>query len=433
MNLKIITDIFICGFEAIIIYTFFKTVFKDYLFEKFTVKLFFTLYFVLSSINTILFIDNFLLLFSINVLMLFSLSFLYKKKISVKIFNVILISVIMVLSEIVTGLTLMFITNHSVEKIGSNIILFMQGVFISKLVVFIFVKILQYFNLSKNNKLPRKLLFPLLAIPISTIFMIYIISEFLFQLSDRTPGILIISTIFLTIISNVLVFYLFDKQLKLDEENRTSSLIKQQLEYQTKYFKELAEKHKLSNKAIHDMKNKLFAISIYFKNNKLDIAEEKINELCENVFNTLNISNTGNDAVDALINAKCQKMKNLNIEYNQNIFMPLNSQIDDIDLCVIIGNALDNAIEACKKIEENEKEIHLKIKQINKYLYLEFSNTVKKGVSLKNGAKTTKAQKHLHGFGLKSIRETVKKYNGNMDFTENNNKVILTISLQNPI
>ncbi|CAK7081171.1 GHKL domain-containing protein [Tissierella sp.] len=94
-----------------------------------------------------------------------------------------------------------------------------------------------------------------------------------------------------------------------------------------------------------------------------------------------------------------------------------------------------NAIEACEKISsENEKKIQLKIIQIEEYLSIEISNSIIDKVKLEKGRSfTTKKDKLFHGFGLESIKEIVEKYNGHINYEQEENTFIVNILLQNSI
>jgi sensor histidine kinase regulating citrate/malate metabolism len=212
-------------------------------------------------------------------------------------------------------------------------------------------------------------------------------------------------------------------------------LSQQQLKLQRDYFKELVDKQKLSNKTIHDAKNQLYAITAHLNSGEIEYVTEKMNELCSNILNTISISNTGNDALDALINSKYKKINEIGAEFTTNIFMGAESGIDDVDLCILIGNALDNAIEACERINDgDERWIKLKIAQIDDNLSMELTNTSSDNRIVKNSAlPTMKKDKYFHGFGLKSMEEITKKYHGYIEYAIENKIFILKILIPNNI
>jgi len=341
--------------------------------------------------------------------------------------------VLIILSEIFTGVIIAAITKDSVEVITANIFYYIEGVLISKTLVLILAKAIQYKKLPSGSKISKALYVPIFAMPFSTMLIIYVISEYAYSLVKVEAVSFVAVAVMLLVLSNILVFYLFEKQLQQDEQTKKSILIQQQLQYQTQYFKELSDKYKLSNKTIHDTKNQLFAISAAISDNDVDMAKSKIDELCKNAAGGENSIRTGNDALDALINTKYNDNKELNIKFKHNIIISAKNKVDNIDLCIIIGNALDNAIEACSKIDKSiEKEIMLKIRQVKDHLAIEMTNPTSEKIEKENGKLVSgKKEKELHGFGMQSMEEIVNKYNGNLNYSQKDGFFSLKIYVQN--
>ena len=382
----------------------------------------------------LLFYGTIINFFAVFIVMML-LTFFYNKSITVNIISSAIFIILIALSEVLTGMILAFITSKNVDFLTDTPFFYIQGVFISNLFLLIMVKFLKYFSFSSSYPISRFLFIPLLALPASTILIIYTLSDYAYTITETRPVFLIFFSIAFLIVSNILLFYLFEENIKSEDEKRKTQLVQQQLQNQAQYFKDLSEKHKLSNKAIHDTKNQLFAISILLSNNETNAAKLKIDELCKNVFNTINISKTGNDAIDALINNKYQMIQQNNIIFNSNFVINSINEVDDIELCIIMGNALDNAIEACNKIKHDQnKEINLKAVQIGDYLSIEISNTIDEPVNmLDNRPVTNKAEKELHGFGLQSIEEIVNKYDGHINFLQEDRLFYLKIFMKNQI
>ena len=132
---------------------------------------------------------------------------------------------------------------------------------------------------------------------------------------------------------------------------------------------------------------------------------------------------TGNSVLDTLIAGKMMNCRANNIKMT----CVANGDILDFmhvaDICTIFGNALDNAIESVSLIEDPEKRlIHLAISPKKSFVLIQINNYCENNIEIKNGYPvTTKADKGNHGFGLKSIRYTVEKYNGTLNFDLNDN------------
>ena len=124
---------------------------------------------------------------------------------------------------------------------------------------------------------------------------------------------------------------------------------------------------------------------------------------------------TGNVMVDAILNSKLSLIKSKKITVNAKAIVPSELNISDVDLCVMIGNLLDNALEACLKQDENaERFIRIYIGILKKQLYISVTNSSggsvrkvgKAYLSTKNSASTS------HGFGLMRVDRIAGKYNG---------------------
>ncbi|MEI6578264.1 MAG: GHKL domain-containing protein, partial [Eubacteriales bacterium] len=384
-NLRILIDVFGAGIETIIIYTFFSAVAGTCKVTKKNLFLSYFLLFILAAIF-VLTLNNPIALAGAMLATTLAVSCLYKSNLFIKIFISTAIIVLIILSEIFTGVIIAAITKDSVEVITSNIFYYIEGVLISKTLLLILAKAIQYKKLPSGSKISKALYIPIFAMPFSTMLIIYVISEYAYSLVKVKSVTFVAIAVMLLVLSNMLVFYLFEKQLRQDEETKKSMLVQQQLRYQSQYFKELSDKYKLSNKTIHDTKNQLFAISAAINDKNIDMAKSKIDELCKNADVGQNSIKTGNDALDALINTKYNDNKELNINFKHNIIFNSTNKIDNIDLCIIIGNALDNAIEACLKIDRNkEKEITLKIRQVNNFLAVEMTNPTSENIEKVNG------------------------------------------------
>ena len=431
-NIKLFIDIFGTIIDAIFIFTFFSAVADASKLSKKTLLWGYIGYCIVSAAIVMTLSDPFAVSGAM-LLLTISVSFFYRSSLFLKIFSSTIIVLLIVLAEMLVGLLLSVVTKESVEVLSKNIIYYIQGVIFSKVSLLALVKIVQYRKRSSYSKISKSVFIPIFALPVSTILIIYVIAQYAYSLVDTKSVALVAVSIVFLVSSNILVFYLFEKQLRQDEAAKKSTLIQQQLQYQTQYYRELAEKYKLSNKTIHDTKNQLFAISAAISGNDIDAAKRKIDDLCKNAAGGESFVKTGNEALDALINTKYKDKKDLNIKFKHNIAINAKNKIDNIDLCIIIGNALDNAIEACAKIGGNdEKEISLTIKQANNYLAVEMTNPASEPVKKVNGKIASgKKEKELHGFGMQSMEEIVNKYNGNLNYSQNGGVFSLKIYVEN--
>lgn len=170
--------------------------------------------------------------------------------------------------------------------------------------------------------------------------------------------------------------------------------------------------------------------SILTENSQAGI--EKLNEICNSVIGENSIVHTGKDAIDSLLCAKYQQMSASGIVFKHSIFMKENDSVSMFDLCIVLGNLIDNAIEANERIDKERREINLEMRQNGDYLYVKISNPLNGKLSIENGKiKTTKKDTIFHGFGLESIEEIAKKYSGSVTYKQKNDFFIAIVLFSN--
>ncbi|MCD7740702.1 MAG: ATP-binding protein [Ruminococcus sp.] len=177
----------------------------------------------------------------------------------------------------------------------------------------------------------------------------------------------------------------------------------------------------------HDLKNQVSVLNDLIGNERFEEAKVYMGRLYKDVEQTTSVCYTGNPVVDSIINLKGDYAKSRGI----NFITKINTntiEFDAIALCRILGNALDNSIEACEQVENGEKYIYIAINQINNKLIIEIENT-SLPVDVSN-LTTTKADKKLHGIGMQSIKQSAESMNGCVSCNYENGyfsiKIILT-------
>lgn len=200
------------------------------------------------------------------------------------------------------------------------------------------------------------------------------------------------------------------------EFKEKSEILNEQIKNQYNHYIELEKYYSEIFRIKHDIKNHNNIISVLLQNgeyNKLKNYMDKYNKNIINLENEVLICK--NKIIDAICLSKRSicKEKGINIKFD--IKVPEVINIDDLDLCIIYGNILDNAIEACNRIADQNKEKFIDIKSniVKGYLTIKIVNS-KDGVSIKRNDKfiTLKKDKKNHGIGLYSVQKSVDKYNG---------------------
>lgn len=161
----------------------------------------------------------------------------------------------------------------------------------------------------------------------------------------------------------------------------------------------------------HDYHNHIQAMQASMALGKYDEVNDYLHSLNDDLTNVDSTVKTGRVMVDAILNGKLNIAAQNNIPVNAKAKIPENTPVTDVDLCVIIGNLLDNAIEESKKLSEGDRFIRIYIGQKNTQFYLAFTNAAGKKQERRGGLfGSTKGIEH--GFGLARVESIVKKYGG---------------------
>ena len=160
----------------------------------------------------------------------------------------------------------------------------------------------------------------------------------------------------------------------------------------------------------HDYHNHLQSLKAKLNQNQVEESIRYLNDLEKDLDDIKQIVESGNIEVDAILNSKLSLAMAQNIEVSVKVSIPQNLSITSIDCCVLLGNLIDNAIEACEKVNDR-KYIRLYIGLYKKQLYISITNATNEVVR-KFDEEYITTKRGNHGHGLKRINKVVEKYHG---------------------
>lgn len=162
----------------------------------------------------------------------------------------------------------------------------------------------------------------------------------------------------------------------------------------------------------HDLRNHIQMMKSYAASGDLEAIRKYLDELDEDLSGVDTVIKTGNKMTDAILNSKISLAKSKHITVIADAHVPVSLTTSELDLCIIIGNLFDNAIEASMALPEEERMIRVYMDMKNTQLYMCFTNfTAGKKLNKVNGLfKTTKGSGH--GFGLVRIDTIVERNSG---------------------
>lgn len=411
--------------ESIITYQFFEsTISQNKSNRKFgnkTILFYVGFFVVLSVVNCS--VRNMLITPVCMYILILLISQIYNRSFRVKILLSTLLLIIFVLSELATGMIIAIVSKKSMEIMSDNPMLYFQGMFVSQMVSFIIVKII---GLSKRQfkYLPIKVWLQIMIIPFTSMISVYAVVEVAYKMNNLRSSMYVILIAVCLVVANLFTFHLFEKELKNRDDKLRYSFLERQLEDEKEYYKMLHENQIQIQKTSHDMKNTLISILGNISEGKTESAIKKINEMLDNTNQSSQTVYTGQVTVDTMINIKKKCMDINDICFKPICFMSKECNFDEIGFCIVLGNALDNAIEACKKVDKENRYILLKIIEDESLLscYLENSSN---GIMPKENEKTTKMNKSIHGFGLDNMKMIINNNGGAINTSCNENKFVL--------
>ncbi len=339
----------------------------------------------------------------------FALSLLFKGKLLVKIITLLLTIALIDIIEIIAlfALTLIFgITVSGAVNIPEYRLL---GIIVSKMLALLVVNII-YIKLKKEHfymGISHWLLFLLMFVTsIMAGFLIFILS---FNINDKLIYSLAILCSLGLLFSTFFVLYLYEHLSKQTEKIMNQEQYEQQLKMQLKHLDEILITQKQIKKFKHDFNNYTIGLQAYIDDHDFQGAKEYINSLKEKFKSGEDVIETGNTALDAILSTKIAIAKSKGITVDTKIRIPERVSIDPIDLCVIFGNSLDNAIEACERTNCKDKKISIAIHCKDEAVFCRIVNTAPKAENAP--LYTSKTDKQNHGFGLDNIKTALSKYN----------------------
>jgi sensor histidine kinase regulating citrate/malate metabolism len=191
-----------------------------------------------------------------------------------------------------------------------------------------------------------------------------------------------------------------------------------QNELMAKHYDEVENIYKQMRGWKHDYHNHLQAIKVYVSTGKIEELSDFCARLEQDLQSVDTVIKTGNVMLDAILNSKLSLANQKNIAVNAKAAVPEKLKITDVDLCVLIGNLLDNAMEACVKtkntpdLEFAKPFIRVYIGMKGYHLYICVTNSVYGEIKKSGGRFISTKSSPTHGFGLMRIDKVCEKYGG---------------------
>lgn len=291
-------------------------------------------------------------------------------------------------------------------------------VFSNLLQIPLLILVSHFFNREESD-LRIVWLFPLISIQLASISVCYVVQC---HAADKDfPDYMVFFIAVLLFVNIMIVFYV-EALRKNEKEKYLAELTEQHYHLQIEYYQQLLEKQQETKALWHDIKKYTAAMQAVAAQNDSEQLRQ-IAQAAEDAYERVkDISAVGTPVVDALLNQYLRSAKENQIQVLLDITIPEVLAISTLLLSVVIGNTFDNAIEACRLINPEKREIHLQLRKQNRILFYSIENPYIDAVT------QLRVGKH-HGYGLKNVERAVNQNNGNFQLEKVDGNFIVQIRL----
>lgn len=381
-----------------------------------------------TAINQIHIFEGFLSTVTISMFILYALLFLEGKSLLKIIMVLIAFSLILGINMLVAN-AIAAILNIELLTEGDSVRLI--ALFLTKILFFAAMKIIVKLFKKEGFTLKSLELFATAVMLVLTHVIAVILIAV--QMNENNAEQLTFIAILSTILTDIFIIYMMRKISKDNKNTLRISLLELQLSEQKQMAEDAGQISKEIKKAEHDLKHHLVSVLGTLENGNTGDAAEYLRTLLKeyetSIFKYISLENS---AINSVLNFKIGRCRANGIDFKLEIESDF-AGFDDTDICILLSNLLDNAIEACQSVPESPM-ITLTVTNKQNYLCILVRNRIMESVLSKNKQlKTTKQNKKNHGLGLYSVSQIVDKYEGMKNFYEKNGYFVADIWLKQSI
>lgn len=358
---------------------------------------------------------------SIGLVILISL-FGYTNKGKKSILEVCFLYVVWVLIEIMISFCVNLLPldeNHSV----------MAGNIISKIIMIIGVYVFSImWEKTDNNFIPARYYVGLLFVPIGSIYIA--VNEF-YSINNMKEVLPSMVTFSILLLFNIIILEIYSKISENFIMEKEKAIYTQQINIMAINTEEQKKVMENFHREKHDWINELIALKNEIEYENKDVVLQNIDRIIQNCQFGEAISDTGNKCIDALINVKYTTAKEKGIDFILKIFIPEELPINQCDMGIVLGNILDNAIEATEKCNSSAKKIEIIMGIKKEALVLVVKNPLAGSLKRNKDGRllSTKEDSKRHGYGINSVIKVARKYNGDVIIEEEGGEFVITVTM----
>lgn len=357
---------------------------------------------------------NILLTILCNILLIF---LCFKSTIKSSFFHGFALGITQLISEVVAVYTISYIAHLPTNAFATNATVYMIDVIISKILYFVISRFFVRFSLKEIGSKSWGRWFVLSVLPVSSVFIMVTIRILTDGLTlSPLHNTLCVLSIILLLISNIVIYMLYERSEKSSQKLIELEITNQKNNIDLQYLNLLEKKNETMQIMSHDYKRHILTIEAMTDSPEV---KQYIQEMLGDISEYSQIGKTKNKILDVILSKYTDICTEKSIQFETDILSDNLSFINSADISTLFNNLLDNSVEAAE--QSKEKYIYLQITNtLDAYHKIKIINSCDTPPTVKNGKLCTTKQDHdLHGFGIKSIKKTVNKYNGEMQWVYN--------------
>lgn len=290
----------------------------------------------------------------------------------------------------------------------------------SQLLLLTVIVITRAFSKKQEGILSFKWLLPLFPCQILSVFVCYIV--FCNAALDSFEPYLILILLTLLYINITIVFY-SEAMRSSESRRRNSELAEQQYTMQKEYYQRLHENQEETRALWHDIKKYVLAMQAFAdkkEQHQLQQIVQQANDTLDSISTVVDIDNI---VISSILDSYARSAKESDIDFHLDVMVPSTLPISPVDLYIILGNTLDNAIEACMALPKGKRCINILLRKENGILFYRIQNSC--------DGREEKIHLHgkFHGYGLNNVRKCVSKYGGSITPTRSSDSFMVEMYL----
>lgn len=372
----------------------------------------------------------------VNVFFIFLLSLLYSSRSK---WNYIVMTVFVYLlgfiAEMLTTYGFSFAMKINMNTLLDQNSLQISMMLVSKIILFFLAQaiptlLMRSQKTSSLTDYPISYWLAIVALPLCSVSGIYGIYMLSLSSPQHTNPYLLLAIVMIAAIDG-LIFFLYDRLLSAKRNELNNIALEKEVRYYYNQFELVYDAQKQAEMLRHDIKNKLTGLQGYMSAQS-DEAKAYFQDMVDETISTDIPACCGIPVIDAIVNSKAAEARKKAIQFDAILNLDESCfQVPPMQMSTILGNALDNAIEATQKVESNKRYIKIGITDSTQTLLIVIKNSF-------NGLINTDTKKHLislkgeksgHGLGLQSIRRVVNQLDGELTTRYDSNEFTLSILL----